>query len=54
MATSSLRLVFSYFHSRLVSLSSCQASAGGLLFPPPQPHNYVLNVLLLTVYCLAL
>lgn len=33
MATSSLWLVFSYFHSGLVSLRSCQSSAGGLLFP---------------------
>lgn len=33
MATSSTRLLFQHFHSRCVSLSSCQSSAGGLLFP---------------------
>lgn len=33
MATSSSRLASSSFHSRRVSLRSCQSSAGGLLFP---------------------
>lgn len=51
MATSSLCLVFSYFHSRRVSLRSCQSSAGGLLFP--RSLTIIFRMCrLLTVYCL--